>query len=119
MEFDVTIEIPKGSRNKYEIDHETGVVMLLYLQLAYRRWRGEGRLRGTSDLERAIVEGAAQRIRPKLMTVLCILLGLVPIMWSTGTGSDVIPSGVRCTTRAPTTSAGASGASSIATDAAR
>jgi len=72
------------------LDAETGVVMLLYLQLAHGRWRSEGRLRTAADLEGAIVEGAAQRIRPKLMAVLCILLGLVPIMWSTGTGSDVM-----------------------------
>ena len=90
LDYNMSIAVWVGIIALAGLDAETGVVMLLYLQLAYRRWRGEGRLRGTSDLERAIVEGAAQRIRPKLMTVLCILLGLVPIMWSTGTGSDVM-----------------------------
>jgi Cu(I)/Ag(I) efflux system membrane protein CusA/SilA len=72
------------------LDAETGVIMLLYLTLAYRRRREEGRLRSFADLEAAIVEGAAQRIRPKLMTVLTTMIGLVPILWSTGTGADVM-----------------------------
>ena len=72
------------------LDAETGVVMLLYLTLAWRRRSEEGRLRTFEDLREAIVEGAAQRIRPKLMTVLVLLLGLLPVMWSTGTGADVM-----------------------------
>jgi Cu(I)/Ag(I) efflux system membrane protein CusA/SilA len=72
------------------LDAETGVVMLLYLTLAHRGWRRVGRLRSAADLTAAIVEGAAQRIRPKLMTVLVAALGLVPVMWSTGTGADVM-----------------------------
>ena len=72
------------------IDAETGVVMLLYLKLAHSRWRREGRLRSFADLTESIVEGAARRIRPKLMTVMVLLLGLMPLMWSTGTGADVM-----------------------------
>jgi Cu(I)/Ag(I) efflux system membrane protein CusA/SilA len=72
------------------LDAETGVVMLLYLTLAHRRWRDQGRLRTRTDLREAIVEGAAQRIRPKLMTVLTMMIGLIPILWSTGTGADVM-----------------------------
>ncbi len=72
------------------IDAETGVVMLLYLKLAFNRWRREGRLRSFDDLTESIVEGAARRIRPKLMTVMVLLLGLMPLMWSTGTGADVM-----------------------------
>ncbi len=72
------------------LDAETGVVMLLYLTLAHRRRAQEGRLRSAADLTEAIVEGAAQRIRPKLMTVLVAALGLLPVMWSTGTGADVM-----------------------------
>ncbi|HTE49465.1 MAG TPA: CusA/CzcA family heavy metal efflux RND transporter [Kofleriaceae bacterium] len=72
------------------LDAETGVVMLLYLTLSYRRWKEEGRLRTRADLREAIVEGAAQRIRPKLMTVLTMMIGLIPILWSTGTGADVM-----------------------------
>jgi Cu(I)/Ag(I) efflux system membrane protein CusA/SilA len=72
------------------LDAETGVIMLLYLTLAHRdAWR-DGRMRTRADLEEAIVEGAARRIRPKLMTVLTTMIGLVPILWSTGTGSDVM-----------------------------
>jgi Cu(I)/Ag(I) efflux system membrane protein CusA/SilA len=63
---------------------------LLYLNLAFDRWRREGRLRDFADLTEAIVEGAAQRVRPKLMTVMVLLIGLMPLMWSTGTGADVM-----------------------------
>jgi Cu(I)/Ag(I) efflux system membrane protein CusA/SilA len=72
------------------LDAETGVVMLLYLTLAHRHRRDEGRLRDQVDLQEAIVEGAAKRIRPKLMTVLTMMIGLIPVLWSTGTGADVM-----------------------------
>jgi Cu(I)/Ag(I) efflux system membrane protein CusA/SilA len=72
------------------VDAETGVVMLLYLDVAYDKRRREGRLRTLQDLEAAVEEGAVQRVRPKMMTVLAILMGLLPILWSTGTGSDVM-----------------------------
>ncbi len=72
------------------VDAETGMVMLLYLDVAYDRWRKEGRMRNIQDLEGAVMEGAVQRVRPKMMTVMAILMGLLPIMWSSGTGSDVM-----------------------------
>ena len=72
------------------IDAETGVVMLLYLTISHRQWRQEGKLRDFADLKEAIVEGAAQRIRPKLMTVLTDMVGLLPVMLSTGTGADLM-----------------------------
>jgi Cu(I)/Ag(I) efflux system membrane protein CusA/SilA len=72
------------------VDAETGVVMLLYLDVAYERERQAGRMKGLQDLERAVLEGAVQRVRPKMMTVMAILMGLLPIMWSTGTGADVM-----------------------------
>jgi Cu(I)/Ag(I) efflux system membrane protein CusA/SilA len=72
------------------LDAETGVVMLLYLDLAWERWVRQGRVHGFADLREAIVEGAAQRIRPKLMTVLVLLVGLLPVLWSSGTGADVM-----------------------------
>jgi Cu(I)/Ag(I) efflux system membrane protein CusA/SilA len=72
------------------LDAETGVVMLLYLKIAYRDRREAGRLHSRADLTEAIVEGAAHRIRPKLMTVLTTMIGLLPVMWSTGTGADVM-----------------------------
>jgi Cu(I)/Ag(I) efflux system membrane protein CusA/SilA len=71
------------------VDAETGVFMLLYLDLAYAKASREGRLRTLADLQATIVEGAAKRLRPKFMTVATMFVGLVPIMWATGTGSDV------------------------------
>ena len=72
------------------LDAETGVVMLLYLRLAEDRAREQGRLNSMSDLTDAIVEGAAGRVRPKLMTVMTTMIGLAPLLWSTGAGADVM-----------------------------
>jgi copper/silver efflux system protein len=72
------------------VDAETGVFMLLYLDLSYERARREGRLRSLADLQAAILDGAVRRIRPKFMTVATMFVGLVPILWSTGTGADVM-----------------------------
>ena len=72
------------------LDAETGVVMLLYLDLAHDKWKKEGRMNNEHDLKEAIMEGAVKRIRPKLMTVAVILAGLVPIMFSHGAGADVM-----------------------------
>lgn len=69
---------------------ETGVVMLVYLDDAYERRVREGRMTTAEDLREAIMEGAVQRVRPKLMTVAAIMGGLLPIMWTTGTGADVM-----------------------------
>ncbi len=71
------------------LDAETGVLMLLYLDIAHDQWRQEGRLRTESDLHDAIEHGAVMRVRPKHMTILANLLGLLPIMWATGTGAEV------------------------------
>ena len=72
------------------VDAETGIFMLLYLDLAYAQAKTEGRLRTLPDLHAAIIEGAARRIRPKFMTAATLLLGLIPILWSMGTGADVM-----------------------------
>jgi len=72
------------------LDAETGVVMLLYLDIAYERWKSEGRMANYADLVEAVDHGAVQRIRPKMMTVMAILFSLVPILWATGTGADVM-----------------------------
>jgi copper/silver efflux system protein len=72
------------------VDAETGVFMMLYLDLAYDQARGEGRLRSLRDLQAAIMHGAVRRIRPKFMTVATMFMGLAPIMWSAGTGADVM-----------------------------
>jgi Cu(I)/Ag(I) efflux system membrane protein CusA/SilA len=72
------------------VDAETGVFMLLYLDLAYEQAKKEDRLRSLSDLRQAILDGAVNRLRPKFMTVSTLAIGLIPIMWSVGTGSDVM-----------------------------
>jgi copper/silver efflux system protein len=69
---------------------ETGVVMLVYLDEAYERRVREGRMTTAQDLRDVIIEGAVQRVRPKMMTVAAIMGGLLPIMWTTGTGADVM-----------------------------
>ncbi|HWY76279.1 MAG TPA: CusA/CzcA family heavy metal efflux RND transporter, partial [Verrucomicrobiae bacterium] len=74
------------------LDAETGVVMLLYLDHAWEKFRSAGRMNSMDDLRAAVVEGAVQRIRPKIMTICAILFGLLPIMWSptTQSGADVM-----------------------------
>ena len=72
------------------VDAETGIFMLLYLDLAVSDRIRRGMLNSRAALRDAIVEGAAKRVRPKVMTVLTMLLGLAPVMWSTGTGADVM-----------------------------
>jgi Cu(I)/Ag(I) efflux system membrane protein CusA/SilA len=90
LDYNVSIAVWVGVIALAGLDAETGVVMLLYLTLAHGRWRDEGRLRTQADLRDAIVEGAAKRIRPKLMTVLTMMIGLIPVLWSEGTGADVM-----------------------------
>ena len=90
LDYNMSVAVWVGLIALAGLDAETGVVMLLYLTLAHRRWQDEGRLRSFADLREAIVEGAAQRIRPKLMTVLTTMIGLVPVLFSTGTGADVM-----------------------------
>jgi Cu(I)/Ag(I) efflux system membrane protein CusA/SilA len=72
------------------LDAETGVVMLLYLDVAFDAMKRKGLMNTMGDLKEAIVDGAVKRIRPKIMTASVIIAGLLPIMWSTGTGSDVM-----------------------------
>ncbi|HBL24928.1 MAG TPA: CusA/CzcA family heavy metal efflux RND transporter, partial [Deltaproteobacteria bacterium] len=72
------------------LDAETGVVMLLYLDLAHSQWKKEGKLTSMEGLKDAVMHGAVKRIRPKMMTVCVILAGLLPIMFSHGAGADVM-----------------------------
>jgi len=87
--YNMSIAVWVGLIALLGVDAETGVFMLLYLDLAYEKASREGRLRTLADLQGAIVEGAAKRLRPKFMTVATMFVGLIPIMWATGTGSDV------------------------------
>ncbi|MCX7011469.1 MAG: efflux RND transporter permease subunit [Candidatus Sumerlaeota bacterium] len=72
------------------LDAETGQVMLLYLELSYERWKSEGKLIDLAALRDSIYHGAVQRVRPKAMTVGALLFGLLPILWSTGSGADTM-----------------------------
>jgi len=88
--YNVSIAAWVGMIALLGLDAETGVFMLLFLDLSYDRFRREGRLRTVRDLDEAIVHGAVKRVRPKLMTVAAAFTGLLPIMWSTSAGADVM-----------------------------
>ncbi|HEX5065100.1 MAG TPA: CusA/CzcA family heavy metal efflux RND transporter [Myxococcota bacterium] len=90
LDFHLSVAVWVGLIALAGLDAQTGVVMLLYLTLSHRRRSEEGRMRGPDDLEDAIVEGAARRIRPKLMTVVAMFAGLLPLLWGSGTGADVM-----------------------------
>jgi len=90
LHYNVSVAVWVGVIALAGLDAETGVVMLLYLTLAHARWTSEGRLRTREDLREVIVDGAAKRLRPKLMTVATMIIGLAPVLWSTGTGADVM-----------------------------
>ena len=88
--YNLSIAVAVGLIALAGVAAETGVVMLLYLDLSYHKWMNEGRIRSEKDLEDAVIEGAVKRVRPKMMTVMAILMGLLPIMWSHGAGADVM-----------------------------
>ena len=90
LHYNMSVAVWVGIIALAGLDAETGVVMLLYLTLAYRNAVAAGRMNRRADLREAIVEGAAKRIRPKLMTVATMIVGLVPVLWSSGTGADVM-----------------------------
>jgi Cu(I)/Ag(I) efflux system membrane protein CusA/SilA len=90
LDYNMSVAVWVGVIALAGVDAETGVIMLLYLEHAYEKWRSEGRMRTIKDLHEAIVEGAVKRIRPKVMTIMAILMGLLPIMWSHGAGADVM-----------------------------
>lgn len=90
LDYNVSIAVWVGMIALMGLDAETGVFMLLYLDLAYDERVKAGRMRNQNDLHEAIVHGAVKRIRPKLMTVTAAFMGLIPIMFSMGTGSDVM-----------------------------
>ncbi len=90
LHYNLSVAVWVGIIALAGVDAETGVVMLLYLDQAYERAKGEGRMKSMSDLRAAVEDGAVKRIRPKMMTVMAILMGLLPIMWSHGAGADVM-----------------------------
>jgi len=90
LDYNMSIGVWVGLIALMGVDAETGVFMLLYLDLAYQQARKEGQMRGWNDLRNAIQHGAVKRVRPKVMTVATMFLGLLPIMWSIGAGADVM-----------------------------
>ena len=90
LNYNMSIAVWVGIIALAGLDAETGVVMLLYLDLAYEKWLKEEKLKNAVDLKDAVMYGAVKRIRPKIMTVSVILAGLIPIMFSHGTGADVM-----------------------------
>jgi copper/silver efflux system protein len=90
LHYNLSVAVWVGMIALAGLDAETGTVMLLYLNLAHRARRERGALHDRADLTEAIVEGAAHRLRPKMMTVCAILFGLLPILWGHGAGSDVM-----------------------------
>ena len=94
MGFNMSVAVAVGFIALAGVAAETGVIMLIYLDHAWDEQRAEvaaaGREATRSDLYRAIMVGAVERVRPKMMTVVAIMAGLVPILWSTGAGSEVM-----------------------------
>src|SRR3546814_324843 len=94
MEFNMSVAVAVGFIALAGVAAETGIVMLIYLDHALekivRKCVTEGRAVTTGDIYEAVMEGAVERVRPKMMTVTAIMAGLVPILWSTGTGSEIM-----------------------------
>ncbi len=88
--YHVSIAVWVGMIALMGLDAETGVFMLLFLDMSYRDAQEKGQMNTQKDLEEAIVHGAVKRIRPKMMTVMAAFMGLVPILWATGVGSDMM-----------------------------
>jgi Cu(I)/Ag(I) efflux system membrane protein CusA/SilA len=88
--YHISVAVVVGLIALAGLDAETGVVMLLYLDIAYHHAQEEGRLLTYQDTKDAVMDGAVLRLRPKLMTVMAILAGLAPLMWGTGTGSEAM-----------------------------
>ncbi len=92
--YNVSVAVAVGFIALAGVAAETGVVMLIYLDRSYAaalaRCQAAGKQLGTTDLYQAVMEGAVDRVRPKMMTVVAIMAGLLPIMWGSGTGSEVM-----------------------------
>ena len=88
--YNMSIAVWVGLIALMGVDAETGMFMLLYLDIAYQEAKAKGLMRNKEDLKQAILQGAVKRLRPKVMTVGVMFTGLVPIMWSTGSGADVM-----------------------------
>jgi len=90
LHYNISIAVWVGMIALMGLDAETGVFMLLFLDLAYEDRVRKGQMRTYKDLEESIMHGAVKRIRPKMMTVTAMFMGLLPIMWSMGSGADMM-----------------------------
>ncbi len=90
LDYNLSVAVWVGIIALAGLDAETGVIMLLYLELAYADWQKRGSMNNPGDLRDAIHHGAVKRLRPKIMTACVIIAGLAPILWSHGTGADVM-----------------------------
>ncbi len=90
LDYNISIAVWVGMIALAGLDAETGVFMLLFLDLSYAQAVREGRMSSLSDLKEAIVHGAVKRVRPKMMTVCAAMMGLLPILWSSGIGADMM-----------------------------
>jgi Cu(I)/Ag(I) efflux system membrane protein CusA/SilA len=89
LDYNMSVGVIVGLIALAGLDAETGAIMLLYLDLSYDERKAQGRLRTYEDLKDTVMHGAVQRLRPKLMTILANIFGLLPIMWAMGTGAEV------------------------------
>jgi Cu(I)/Ag(I) efflux system membrane protein CusA/SilA len=90
LQYNVSIAVWVGMIALAGLDAETGVFMLMFLDLSHDEYKRAGRLNNIAGLHEAIIHGAVKRIRPKMMTVMAASMGLMPIMWSTGAGADMM-----------------------------
>ncbi|MBI4970596.1 MAG: efflux RND transporter permease subunit, partial [Candidatus Omnitrophica bacterium] len=90
LHYNVSIAVWVGMIALMGLDAETGVFMLLYLDLSYQERVRQGTMKTYQDLKEAVIHGAVRRVRPKMMTVMAAFMGLMPIMWSMGTGADMM-----------------------------
>lgn len=90
LDYNLSIAVWVGIIALVGLDTETSLVMLMYLDVTFDRYRAEGRMRDRNDLWHAVRDGAVRRIRPKTMTVLTTFVGLLPLLWATGAGADTM-----------------------------
>lgn len=92
LDYNMSVAVWVGIIALAGVDAEAGVILLMYIDLAYRKWVKDGKLKTLKDLEDAVIEGSVKRIRPKAMTLMCLVMGLLPIMWAKSyeAGADVM-----------------------------
>ena len=88
--YNVSIAVWVGLIALIGLDAETGVLLLLFMELAYKQAIKENRMNTDQDLKDAVIQGSVRRLRPKMMTVMAAIAGLLPIMWANGSGADVM-----------------------------